>query len=107
MKDLPGGLYRDVGIKYRREGSVGVPCLDRGRLGRRPPPSSFIPWCGLEWEQQAFQPCLAVVSGSDVVQGGIFFSLNLKGFILERGTDCTFSTGGSFLVVNTKIQYIL
>lgn len=37
-------------------------------------------------------PCVAVVSGSAVVQGGIFFSLNLKGFILERGTDCTFST---------------
>lgn len=37
-------------------------------------------------------PCVPVVSGNDVAQGGIFFSLNLKGFILERGTDCTFST---------------
>lgn len=37
-------------------------------------------------------PCVPVVSGNDVVQSGIFFSLNLKGFILERGTDCTFST---------------
>lgn len=104
---MPGGLYRDVGIKCRREGSVGVPRLDGGGLGRRP--RHLLLFCAVvcSGNSRPFSPCVAVVSGSDVVQGGIFFSLNLKGFILERGTDCTFSTGGSFLVLNTKIQYIL
>lgn len=38
-------------------------------------------------------PCVPVVSGNDCSsEWDFFFSLNLKGFILERGTDCTFST---------------
>lgn len=87
-------------------GECWCPRLDGGGLGRRP---RHLLFCALvcSGNSRPFSPCVAVVSGSDVVQGGIFFSLNLKGFILERGTDCTFSTGGSFLVVNTKIQYIL
>lgn len=88
---MPGGLCRDVAIKCRREGSVGVPRLAGGGLGRRP---LYLLFCGVacSGSSRPFSPCVAVVSGSDVVQGGIFFSLNLKGFILERGTDCTFST---------------
>lgn len=61
---MPGGLCRDVAIKCRREGSVGVPRLAGGGLGRRP---LYLLSCGVA--------CVAVVSGSDVVQDGIFFFL--------------------------------
>lgn len=96
---MPGGLSGEVGIESRREGSVGpTPGLRKAgqKLGspHPPPPIIFysVVWSALETAGLS-APCVAVVSGKDVVQGGIFFfSLNLKGFLLERGTDCTFST---------------
>lgn len=54
-------------------GECWCPRLDGGGLGRRP--RHLLLFCALvcSGNSRPFSPCVAVVSGSDVVQGGIFF----------------------------------
>lgn len=73
MRDMPSDLCRDVGIEPRREGSVSLPRLGEERWAESP----TIFCHSVAWSAQETAglsaPCVPVVSGNDVAQGGIFF----------------------------------
>lgn len=61
---------------------------------QKAPVSSFVVWSealvfSAVGTADLSSPCVAVVSAHDAGRVGIF-SLNLKGSVLERSTDCTF-----------------
>lgn len=69
---MPNGHCRDVKLESRREASVASHAYTEGHWAEGPTIFHAVVWSAVGTAGLS-APCVPVVSGNDVVQGGIFF----------------------------------